>query len=69
MHILVILCDAKCKTYLNVVGISLETVWGFIIQKWQMQCNFFCVLHILNEKVGVYAKYEIIILKIVKDMQ
>ena len=53
----------------NVLWISLETVWGFIIQKWQMQCNFILVLQILNEKVGVYAKYEIIILKIVKDMQ
>ena len=54
---------------INVLWISLETVWGFIIQKWQMQCNFILVLQILNEKVGVYAKYEIIILKIVKDMQ
>ena len=53
----------------NVLGISLETVWGFIIQKWQMQCNLFLSLQILNEKVGVYAKYEENILKIVKDMK
>ena len=53
----------------NVLWISLEIVWGFVIQKWQMQCNFILALQILNEKVGVYVKYGKIILKIGKDMQ
>ena len=53
----------------NVLWISLEIVWGFVIQKWQMQCNFILALQMLNEKVGVYVKYGKIILKIGKDMQ